>query len=319
MSFDALKKNRNSAIAGLVAAAEKLATNKSYTDDRFWSPTVDKAGNGYAVIRFLPAPEGEALPWIRYWDHGFKGSTGRWYIENSLTSIDQPDPVSESNSILWNSGLESDKEIARKRKRRLHYVSNILVVSDPGNRENEGKVFLYKYGKKIFDKLMDVMTPTFPGDVAVNPFDLWDGADFRLKIRNVEDYRNYDKSELAPASPVSADENRMKEIYEALNSLQTFLQPSNYKTYAELKRKLETVLGESVGTATMSPRQLMDHDNTAEAPARRSAPAREPETIGGGHSDLDSDDGIPDFMGESAGDDDGDSLAYFAKLAKGGK
>ena len=202
MSFEKLKANRDNAIQKLVAASATNTEKKDYGDDRMWKPTVDKAGNGYAVIRFLPAAEGEDLPWVRYWDHGFKGSTGRWYIERSLTSIGQQDPVSELNSQLWNTGRDEDKEIARQRKRRLHHVSNILVVSDSANPENEGKVFLYEYGKKIMDKIMDVMQPQFADETPVNPFDFWGGANFKLKIRNVEGYRNYDKSEFdAPKAP----------------------------------------------------------------------------------------------------------------------
>ena len=186
MSFANLKSSRGSSFDKLVKAAEAVSTkteSSSYGDDRLWKPTRDKAGNGYAVIRFLPAQEGEDLPWVRYWDHGFKGPTGLWYIENSLTSIGQEDPVSEMNSVLWNSGRDEDKTIARERKRRLHYVSNVLVISDPSNPENEGKVFLYKFGKKIFDKIMESMQPAFEDEEPINPYDFWEGADFKIKIR----------------------------------------------------------------------------------------------------------------------------------------
>ena len=192
MSLDNLKSMRGSSIDKLVKAAEAVSTSKpetnSYEDTRFWKPTRDKAGNGYAVIRFLPAKEGEDLPWVRYWDHGFKGPTGLWYIENSLTSIGQQDPVSEANSVLWNTGRDEDKALARERKRRLHYVSNILVISDPDNPQNEGKVFLYKFGKKIFDKIMDVMQPQFADETPINPYDFWEGADF-----NPANYKSYDE------------------------------------------------------------------------------------------------------------------------------
>ena len=208
MSFANLRNNRTS-IDALTKAAEAASggqqQQKSYTDDRFWKPTVDKAGNGYAVIRFLPAPEGEDLPWVRYWDHGFQGPSGLWYIENSLTSIGKDDPVSEMNSVLWNSGRDEDKETVRKRKRRLHYVTNIQVIHDAENQANEGKVFLYKFGKKIFDKVMDVMQPQFQDENPINPFDFWDGANFKLKIQKVAGYRNYDKSEFAAATPLSGD------------------------------------------------------------------------------------------------------------------
>jgi len=186
MSFSNLKRNRGG-IEKLINAAESAGggSTKSYQDDRIWKPTVDKVGNGYAVLRFLPAGEGQELPWVRYWDHGFKGPQGQWYIEKSLTSIGLNDPVGEMNSLLWNSGIEADKDKARTQKRRLHYVSNILVVSDPGNPANEGKIFMYQYGKKIFDKIMDTMQPQFQDEEPVNPFDFWEGANFKLKIRQV--------------------------------------------------------------------------------------------------------------------------------------
>ena len=259
MSFANLKSNRGSSIDKLVKAAEAVTTKtetKSYADDRFWKPTQDKAGNGYAVIRFLPAKEGEDLPWVRYWDHGFKGPTGLWYIENSLTSIGQPDPVSESNGLLWNSGREEDKQTARDRKRRLHYVSNIMVVSDSANPEAEGKVYLYKFGKKIFDKIMDQMQPQFQDEEPVNPFDFWEGADFKIKIRKVEGWTNYDKSEFAAAAPVAGgEEEALEVIYNKLHNLSDFTKPENYKTYAELKAKMNRVLGVDAG-ASMAPEDM---------------------------------------------------------------
>ena len=244
MSFDALKKNRSKSLDKLNAQLEKIAT-KSYSDPnegKFWKPTRDKAGNGFAIVRFLPAPANEEMPFIRIWDHGFQGPTGLWYIENSLTTINQDDPVSEYNSKLWNSGLESDKEIARKYKRRLKYVSNVYVIKDSGNPENEGKVFLYAYGKKIFDKLNDLMNPQFEDEGAVNPFDLWEGANFRLKIRQFEGYPNYDKSEFDAPAPLSDDESELERIYNQEHSLQELLDPKNFKPYAELKAKLYRVL-----------------------------------------------------------------------------
>lgn len=303
MSFATLKKNGSSAITKLVEAAEKINAPKgNYGKEDYWAPTVDKAGNGYAVIRFLPAKEGEDIPWVRYWDHGFKGPTGRWYIENSLTSIDQNDPVSEANSVLWNSGNEDDKKIARDRKRRLHYVSNIEVISDPSNPENEGKIFKFKYGKKIFDKIMDVMQPQFPGEVPVNPFDFWAGANFKLKIRNVEGYRNYDKSEFdKPSEHRGGDDDQLKEVYENLFSLQELVDPKNYKSYAELKAKFLAVIGESEANAALTTAESIELDNTKAAPsAGKSAPAPDFESV-----DADED------------SDGGDTLSYFAKLAKG--
>jgi len=263
MSFEALKRNRGTDISQLVKAAEAVGggEKKNYDDDRIWKPTVDKAGNGYAVLRFLPAAEGTELPWARYWDHGFKGPTGLWYIENSLTSIGQPDPVGELNSRLWNSGIEADKETARAQKRRLHYVVNALVVQDPSAPQNEGRVVLYKFGKKIFDKIMDVMQPSFADEKAINPFDFWEGADFKLKIRQVEGYRNYDKSEFAsPSSLYDGEESKLEATYNQLHDLSEFTDPKNYKTYDELKTKLARVLGEesSMGAPTMRQESQMN-------------------------------------------------------------
>ncbi len=251
MSFNSLselRKNRGN-FDSLMKEVEKIAnpTNeKRGDDDRFWKPSVDKAGNGQAVLRFLPAPAGEELPWVRVFDHGFQGPTGKWYIENSLTTINKPDPVGELNSELWNSGIEANKEIARKQKRRLSYISNVLVVRDPANPENEGKVFLYKYGKKIFDKIKDVMQPTFEDEKPVNPFDLWEGANFKLRIRQVEGYRNYDKSEFDGPAALDEDDAKLESVWKQTHSLAAFLDPSNFKSYDELKTKLNAVLGSGV-------------------------------------------------------------------------
>jgi hypothetical protein len=299
MSFENLKSTRGSSIDKLVKAAEAVSTPKtessSYEDDRFWKPTRDKAGNGFAVVRFLPATEGEDLPWVRYWDHGFKGPTGLWYIENSLTSIGEQDPVSEMNTVLWNSGRDEDKATARDRKRRLHYVSNVLIVSDPANPENEGKVKLYKFGKKIFDKIMDVMQPQFADEEPVNPYDFWEGADFKIKIRKVEGWVNYDKSEFAaPKALYEGEEERLEGVYNQLYSLQDFLKPENYKTYDELKLKLNRVLGVDAGVSMDAP---MESAPVVEQPM--AAAASEP------MANTASDDG-----------DDEDTLSYFAKLAK---
>tara|TARA_Y100001938_G_scaffold113452_1_gene155657 strand:+ start:490 stop:1374 length:885 start_codon:yes stop_codon:yes gene_type:complete len=292
MSFETLKRNRGSNISKIIKAAE--ATNsgetKSYVDDRIWKPTVDKAGNGYAVIRFLPGTE-ENIPFVRYWDHGFKGPTGQWYIENSLTSIGQNDPVGELNSRLWNSGIESDKDRARSQKRRLHYVTNIYVVSDPSAPQNEGKVFLYKFGKKIFDKIYDLMNPAFADETPIDPFDFWEGADFKLKIRNVEGYRNYDKSEFAsPAALLNADEAKLEEVYSKLHDLSEFTNPKNYKPYDELKAKLMRVLGEQATAGAYTIAEEIKLNNPE--------PAVEPVTA------------------EEMSSEDEDTLSYFSKLAK---
>ena len=293
MSFETLKRNRGANINKIIQAAESAngGETKSYADDRIWKPTVDKAGNGYAVIRFLPGKDGE-IPFVRYWDHGFKGPTGMWYIENSLTSIGQNDPVGELNSKLWNSGIESDKEKARAQKRRLHYVTNIYVANDPSAPHNEGKVFLYKFGKKIFDKIYDLMNPAFADEKPIDPFDMWEGADFKLKIRNVEGYRNYDKSEFtSPVQLLDGNEDQLKTVYEGMHDLTEFTNPKNYKTYDELKTKLMRVLGEdmtSMGSMTMK-EEVKINDPIA---------AVEPVTA------------------EEVSSEDEDTMSYFAKLAK---
>ena len=294
MSFANLKRSKGNTISKLVSAAsgESTPEKKSYVDERIWKPTVDKAGNGYAVLRFLPAAEGNDLPWVRYWDHGFKGPTGQWYIEKSLTSIGQSDPVSESNSKLWNSGDERDKDIARERKRRLHYVSNIMVVSDPSNPANEGQVFLFVYGKKIFDKIMDVMQPQFQDEDPVNPFDFWEGADFKLKIRNVEGYRNYDKSEFASTAPLSESDDELEEIYDRIFDLNEFTDPCNFKSYGELEQRLNMVLGLSAGDGAGNYPSL---DKVEAAPAMKQAPAP--------------------AVAETVDADEDDTMSYFAKLA----
>jgi len=307
MSFANLKSTRGSSIDKLVKAAEAVSTKpeaNSYDDDRLWKPTRDKAGNGYAVIRFLPAKEGEDLPWVRYWDHGFKGSTGLWYIENSLTSIGQQDPVSESNSVLWNSGRDEDKQIARDRKRRLHYVSNVLIVSDPSNPENEGKVKLYKFGKKIFDKIMEAMQPAFEDESPCNPYDFWEGADFKIKIRKVEGWVNYDKSEFAtPSALYEGDEGRLEETYGQLHNLGDFLEPSNYKSYDELKSKLNRVLGIDAGMEpTTDP--FANVTPSADAPGMTEA---------GSAMDTAS---AETFGQPAESEAEDDTLSYFAKLAK---
>ena len=304
MSFANLKRNRNS-ISNLVSAANldnAPKDKKSYADERQWKPTVDKAGNGYAVIRFLPASEGNELPWVRYWDHGFKGPTGQWYIEKSLTSIGQQDPLGELNSRLWNSGIESDKETARTQQRRLHYVANVLVESAPANPANEGRVFLYTFGKKIFDKIMDVMQPQFADEEPINPFDFWEGAAFKLKIRNVEGYRNYDKSEFASPSPLlRGDDSELEQVYERLYDLSEFTDPANYKSYEELSARLAMVLGEVPAPTT---RQQVVLEEVAEPAPMRQVAAPEPAPTR-----------APAAMATSVADDDEDTMSFFAKLA----
>lgn len=303
LDFSALKKQRGS-FDSLMKEVEKIATPQStetQKDDRLWSLEVDKAGNGYAIIRFLPPTKGEDLPWVRVWNHGFQGPTGKWYIENSLTTLGKPDPVSELNTELWNSGTEANKEIARKQKRRLSYMANILIVKDPAHPENEGKVMLYKFGKKIFDKIKDVMQPQFEDEDPVNPFDFWKGANFKLKARNVEGYRNYDKSEFDSASPVSTDDEELEKIWNKQYSLAEFLDPKHFKPYDELKAKLQQVLS-ATGTA---PSRIDTVDLGEDIPrqafkSKPEAPETKVERVKPKAVDL---------------DDEDESLSYFAKLA----
>jgi hypothetical protein len=246
--FSQFKRNRNSLekLTKAIQDTTQPAESGSKEDTRFWQPEVDKAGNGMAIIRFLPGPSvdgDDGLPWVRVFNHGFQGPGG-WYIENSLTTLGQKDPVSEYNSTLWNSGIEANKEIARKQKRRLTYMSNILVVSDPKHPENEGQIKLYKYGKKIFDKINETMNPEFPDEKPVNPFDFWEGANFKLKIRQVEGYRNYDKSEFeSPAPLFDGDDDKLESLWKKEYSLKEFLEPKHFKSYDVLKAKLDKVLG----------------------------------------------------------------------------
>ena len=302
-SFANLKRNRSS-LDKLTKAIETTTNptqdSNSNEDTRFWKPDVDKAGNGMAVIRFLPAPAvdgDDALPWVRVFSHGFQGPGG-WYIENSLTTLNQKDPVSEYNSTLWNSGIEANKEIARKQKRRLHYISNILVVSDPSHPENEGQVRLFKFGKKIFDKITEAMNPEFADEVPVNPFDLWDGANFKLKIRNVEGYRNYDKSEFADKEPVmGGDDDKLENLWKQEYSLKEFLEEKNFKSYDVLKARLDKVLGFE-----------------GEVTPRTTAEDAVVEAVSPSNYELDSGLSQVDAAIASDGDDD---LDYFKNLAEG--
>ena len=298
MSLDTLRRaNTLDKLLSQVQAESAPQEKKSYVDERLWKPELDKSGNGYAVIRFLPAPEGEELPWIKLWKHAFQGPTGKWYIENSLTTLNGgKDPVSEYNSQLWNSGLESDKEIARKQKRKLEYYSNIYVVSDSKHPENEGKVFLFRYGKKIFDKLMAAMQPEFEDETPINPFDFWEGANFKLKIRKVDGYWNYDASSFEAVSALSDDDAVLEGIYKKQYSLQEFLAPTNFKSYDELKKRLDDVLS---GTVTASAAAMMDED-VVETPVMKSEPAPS----------------MPSTPSPSEEDED-DTMSYFQKLANG--
>ncbi len=253
MSLAQMKKqNSLDKLLGAAQSETQPQEKKSYVDERIWKPELDKTGNGYAVIRFLPAVSGEDMPWAKLWNHAFQGPTGQWYIENSLTTLGQNDPVSEMNSAYWNSGVESDKEIARRQKRKLQYYSNIYVVSDTKHPEHEGKVFLYRFGKKIFDKIMEAMQPVFDDEEPINPFDFWQGANFKLKIRKVDGYWNYDKSEFEGPSPLFDNDDEIEEVWKNQYALKEFTDTTNFKSYDELKTRLNIVLAgtTTVGNAT---------------------------------------------------------------------
>jgi len=269
MSFSDFKKRSANSIQDLSKKLEATEAKKSYKDDRFWRPQLDKASNGYAVIRFLPAPDKEDLPWAKLYSHAFQGKGG-WFIENSRTTLGENDPVSEANNELWNSGIESDKDIARIRKRKMQYISNILVISDPATPENEGKVFLYKYGKKIFDKIQEAMQPQFEDEEAINPFDFWKGGNFKLKVRKVAGYVNYDKSEFDSVSVVfDGDDERLEELWNKEYSLIAFTDPSNFKSYDDLKSRFNQVVGADIRstetvTETVESEPVAREDSTGE-------------------------------------------------------
>jgi hypothetical protein len=294
MDFDTLKSSSSNFDKLTKALEQNLApedqSNKNkYQDDRYWKPEMDKTGNGYAVIRFLPSVEGEDLPWQRVWSHAFQDKGG-WYIENSLTTLSQKDPVSEENTRLWNTGLDSDKEIARKRKRKLSYHANILVVSDPKHPENEGQVRLYKFGKKIFDKITEAMQPAFDDESPINPFDFWKGANFKLKIRKVDGYWNYDKSEFEGITAVADNDDKIKEIWSKEHALKAFVDPSNFKSYEELKEKLHRVITGDRNGSTV--------ENVKLPPQSNSQPKSDP------------------VKSQPESSDDDDTLSYFSKLAE---
>ena len=294
MSLAQLKKSNSlDQLLGAAASENKPQEKKSYVDERLWKPELDKTGNGYAVIRFLPAVDGENMPWAKIWNHAFQGPTGQWYIQNSLTTLNQNDPVSEMNSAYWNSGIESDKEIARRQKRKLQYFSNIYVVSDARHPEHEGKVFLFRYGKKIFDKIMEAMQPAFEDENPINPFDFWEGANFKLKIRKVDGYWNYDKSEFDAPSALFDDDDALEEVWKKQYALAEYTAPTNFKSYNELKTRLNMVLA---GTTTVgNVTTLMENEPVVSAVGdTKEEPA--PVTV----------------------EDDEDTMNYFQKLADDG-
>ena len=313
MSFASLKKNRGN-FAKLTEQLEATVSpqkNSSNRDDRFWKPKTAKSGNGYALIRFLPPSEGEELPWARVFNHGFKGPGG-WLIENCPTTIGKPCPVCEENTRLWNTGDKDNQNIVRERKRKLKYISNIYVVNDPSNPENNGQVFLYSYGKKIFDKLNDLMRPEFADEQEVNPFDLWEGANFKLKIRQVEGYTNYDKSEFEGVSALSDDDSQLETIYNKQYSLEEFTAPEAFKSYEQIQERLNKVLGsvQMTRTADEDFAPVIDEtpppapSRTVEAPtfAKKEVPTPTPVAV--------------DAITETELDGvDADDLSYFEKLA----
>ena len=314
MSFADLKKQSKlgSLTQKLVKEVEKMNNNGGGSaDDRFWKLECDKSGNGYAVIRFLPAPNNEDLPFVKLYSHAFQGPGG-WYIENSLTTLGQKDPVSEYNSMLWNNGTDAGKDAARKQKRKLTYISNIYVVKDPANPQNEGRVMLYKYGKKIFDKLTAAMQPEFEDEEAIDPFDFWQGANFKLKAKNVAGYRNYDSSEFARPDALLDDDDAMEAIWKKQSSLQEFVNADQFKDYDTLKKRLDYVLGNK-GTPRFQDEESVMEERQFEAERRGTAPALT-STPGdystGGFND-------PDItVSNSSSDEDDDALAYFARLAE---
>ena len=302
MSFANLKQNRNATIASLTKELEKTQQQTtSYVDDRYWKPERDKSGNGYAIVRFLPQTNGEDLPWVRVFSHGFQGPGG-WYIENSLTTLNQKDPVSEFNTSLWNNGTEAGKEQARKQKRRLNYVSNILVIQDPANPSNEGKNFLYRYGKRIFDKINDAMSPEFQDETPLNPFDYWEGANFKLKIRTVDGFVNYDRSEFDSISPLfDGDDAKLESLYNKQHSLQELIAPDQFKSFDELKEKMERVLGFEKNTDRVKFDMVENSDESKFGSKGVKADTPESEIS------IDSQ--------YSSADTEEDTLSYFQKLA----
>jgi hypothetical protein len=313
MSFTDLKKQSSlgSLTQKLVKEMEKMNTGSNGADERLWKPEMDKTGNGYAVIRFLPAPEGEDLPWVKMYAHGFQGPGG-WYIENSLTTIGQKDPVSEYNRGLWNTGNEKDKETVRKQKRKLSYYSNIYVVKDPANPSNEGKVFLFKYGAKIFDKVMAAMQPEFEDETPINPFDFWQGANFKLKIRKVDGYWNYDKSEFDRPGSLLDDDDAMEAIWKKEYSLNQLIAPTEFKTYEELEKRLKYVLGQKATPRYQNSEENEDEDNTRGSftPSfeSRNQTSELPDNLS---KELNS---IGSSSYEEEGEDD--AMSYFQRLAE---
>ena len=314
MSFESLKKQSKlgSLTEKLVKEVEKMNSNSGGADERFWKPEMDKSGVGSAVIRFLPAPEGEDLPWVKMYSHAFQGPGG-WYIENSLTTLGQKDPIGEYNRELWNSGNEKDKETVRKQKRKLSYYSNIYVVKDPLHPENEGKVFLFKYGKKIFDKILNAMQPEFDDEEPINPFDFWQGANFKLKIVKKDGYWNYDKSEFDRVSPLLDDDDALEAIWKKEYSLSAIVAADQFKTYEELEKRMKFVLGQKPASRPRLDDDVEDEDNdrgsyTPDFSSRRQE-SQLPEELSAQLNSLGSSKSSDD-------DEEDDALSYFQRLAE---
>ena len=307
MSFADLKKQSKlgSLTAKLAKEVEKMNNSGNNTDERQWKLECDKGGNGYAVIRFLPAPNGEDLPFAKVYSHAFQG-TGGWLIDNCLTSLNQKCPICEYNSGLWNNGTDAGKDAARKQKRKLTYIANIYVVKDPANPENEGGVFLYKFGKKIFDKITEAMQPEFEDEEAIDPFDFWQGANFKLKAKNVAGYRNYDSSEFARPSALLDDDDAMEAIWKKEHSLAEFLDPSQFKTYDELKKRLDYTLGLK-GTPKFQDQETVEEEENFRRENRGES------TNFGASPDFNAPDITPTT---STTEDDDDAMSYFARLAE---
>ena len=314
MSFADLKKQSSlgSLTAKLVKEVEKVNNSGGGGDDRLWKPEMDKTGNGFAVIRFLPAPEGEDLPWVKMYSHAFQGPGG-WYIENSLTTTGGKDPVSEYNRELWNSGVDADKETVRKQKRKLSFYSNIYVVKDPTNPQNEGKVFLYKYGKKIFDKIMEAMQPEFEDETPINPFDFWQGANFKLKIVKKDGYWNYDKSEFDRVSPILEDDDALEALWKKQYSLAAIVAPDQFKSYEELERRMNMVLGLKNSTPARSRAVVEQEDELEEFTQTPTVQDRVVEELEQSYARSKSP-SLPTIS--SVDEDEDDALSYFQRLAE---
>ncbi|MDW7641335.1 MAG: hypothetical protein SCG72_02905 [Nitrosarchaeum sp.] len=300
MSFANLKKQSKlgSLTEKLVKEVEKLNNaGSSSEDDRYWKLTTDKSQNGYAVIRFLPAPNGEDLPFVKIYSHAFQGSGG-WLIDNCVTTLNQKCPICEHNSSLWNSGIDANKEIARKQKRKLTYISNIYVVKDPSNPENEGKNFLYKYGKKIFDKISAAMKPEFEDETPIDPFDFWQGANFKLKAKNVAGYRNYDSSEFAVSGTLLDSDDEMEAIWKQEHSLAELVADDQFKSYDDLKKRLSSVLG-TKGARTQDPETVSEEDDSYDTERTAKSTSSFSSSSNSGSND----------------EDDDEALSYFSKLA----